>query len=99
MEWGFEWDEGKRQMNMIKHGFDFLDAEEMFDDYFISEQDNRFDYGEIRCQGLGMIRGREMVVVYTKRNQRIRLISLRKANAKEIAKYRLQKKSYGLGSD
>lgn len=30
---GFEWDNNKNQANLEKHGIDFIDVTEMFDDY------------------------------------------------------------------
>jgi len=50
----------------------------------IEAEDTRYDYGETRMQALGMIDGRYHVLVYAWRNGRIRVISLRKANEREI---------------
>lgn len=56
MEW--EWDESKNRANLIKHGFDFADTEEMFRGLLIVDPDTREDYGETRWNGVGVIRGR-----------------------------------------
>ncbi len=45
------------------------------------------DYGEDRYRLFGTIEGRAYVVVYTVRGSAIRIISARKANAKEVADY------------
>jgi hypothetical protein len=46
-------------------------------------RDTRRDYGEVRLQARGLIRGRLYVVVFTIRGADFRLISLRKANKRE----------------
>ena len=80
----FEWDETKRAANLAKHGIDFVDALEMFAAPLFVKSDERKDYGEPRWQGLGIVRGRLMVVAYTKREPNtVRIISLRKANSRE----------------
>src|SRR2546428_4324859 len=60
--------------------FDFVDAEEMFRGALVVDPDTRKDYGETRWIGIGTIRGRTAVVVFTERgSETIRIISLRKA--------------------
>jgi uncharacterized protein len=63
----FKWDESKNQQNIRKHGFDFVDAEEMFRGLLLFWPDVREDYGESRWVGIGTIRGRTAVVVSTER--------------------------------
>ena len=63
----FEWDENKNHANIWKHGFDFVDAEKMFGRTFLFHPHTRQDYGERRCIGIGMIRGRTVVVIFTER--------------------------------
>jgi uncharacterized protein len=80
----WDWDEGKRQTNRAKHGVDF-DAIAQFD--WVGAEirlDLRQDYGEIRRFALGMIGDRLHAVVYTERNGKTRIISLRKANSREF---------------
>ena len=61
----------------------------MFNDDLWVFPDNRKDYGEKRYVGLGHIRKRLMVIVYTERDlDMIRVISLRKANKREQEKFR-----------
>lgn len=45
----FEWDEAKNLENIRKHRIDFVDVPEMFDNPMLIELDERFDYGEERC--------------------------------------------------
>ncbi|MDR4503828.1 MAG: BrnT family toxin [Candidatus Scalindua sp.] len=79
----FEWDERKCTTNVKKHGIDFSDADELFSGYTITMEDDRFHYNEQRFFTLGMIKGRVAVVVHTERNDRIRIISMRKATKYE----------------
>jgi len=84
----FEWDENKNRQNIRKHGFDFADAEEMFYGILLFSPDVRADYGENRWVGIGTIRGRTAVVVFTERGREtIRIISLRKATRRESKQY------------
>jgi uncharacterized DUF497 family protein len=87
-EYRFEWDEKKNRQNIRKHGFDFVDAEEMFGGILLFSPDMREDYGETRWVGIGTIRGRAAVVVFTERGPEvIRIISLRKATRRESKQY------------
>ncbi len=49
--------------------------------------DDRRDYGEVRLQLWGLIDGRLHVAVVTPRGDDLRVISLRKANGKEVKRY------------
>ena len=49
--------------------------------------DSRFLYGEDPYLALGRVDGRVLTVVYTMRNDAIRIISARKANSREVKKY------------
>lgn len=72
-----------------RHFDDFAYAVQVFlDPDRLVEVDNRFDYGEQCCRLLGQIEGRLFLVVYTPRGDAFRMISARKANAKEVARYR-----------
>jgi len=85
----FEWDSKKNENNILKHGVDFADAEEMFKRELFAVQDVRKSYGENRFVGLGHIQNRLMVIVFTKpKFNTIRIISLRKANKREQAKFK-----------
>ncbi|MBW4637155.1 MAG: BrnT family toxin [Gloeocapsa sp. UFS-A4-WI-NPMV-4B04] len=76
----FEWDEEKNQANIRKHGFNFTDAWEIFESPMLISLDVKEDYGEERWIGIGFLRGRIVVVMFTERDDdTIRIISLRKA--------------------
>lgn len=84
----FEWDDKKAVANVEKHGLSFDNAIRIFaDDKRRSVVDDRFDYGEERLITMGRIDGRLSVVVYTEKEDIIRIISARKANKKEQKKY------------
>ena len=87
----FELDPLKDAANRQKHGLPLDLGVQVFDAHFIEEQDLRIDYGEARFIATGPVAalsGRICVVVYTWRNSQRRLISFRKANDEEIARYR-----------
>ena len=83
----FEWDEEKRQANLVKHGVDFRQMPELFDGPTVEAVDDRFNYGETRTKRLGEIEGRVFVVTITWRGADRRIISATKANAREQRKY------------
>ena len=83
-----EWDAEKNRANIRKHGLDFADAAEIFRSTLVVEPDVREDYGEKRWRGIGTIRGRTAVVIFTERSPEIiRIISLRKAHHEERKEY------------
>jgi uncharacterized DUF497 family protein len=80
----FEWDPSKDKKNLAKHGVPFEYATCVFDDpQRVDRHDARCDYGEERRLVTGHIDLRLFVVAYTERDDVIRLISARKANARE----------------
>ena len=82
----FEWDPAKARENIRVHGIDFADAVGKF---LVSRSREDPDAeGEQRFVTLGMDGlGRLLVVVYTYREGRTRLISARKATKKEGKEY------------
>ena len=83
----FEWDKKKAISNLKKHGIDFADAAlVLFDDLAVTIPDE--DESEDRFITIGMDPiGRTLVVIYTWRGERFRLISARKATSHERKKY------------
>ncbi|GHV51458.1 hypothetical protein AGMMS49579_06800 [Spirochaetia bacterium] len=81
----FEWDEAKRLSNLEKHGLDFMDAHEVFeDDARYSKEDKRFSYGEKRFITVGEMKSQLVLALcHTDRNGRVRIISLRPASRQE----------------
>ena len=87
----WDWDETKRQANLAKHGVEFALADGLDIASAISEPDTRHDYGEPRFVVTGTIGGRLHIMVYTPRGNRFRIISLRKANSREEARWERRK--------
>jgi uncharacterized DUF497 family protein len=83
-----EWNSEKNIINRVKHGLDFEDAIFVFYGQTVTFLDDRKDYGEIRYITLGQLSGREVVMVYTIRENSLRIISLRKANEREKKIYK-----------
>ncbi|BAY63240.1 hypothetical protein NIES22_33260 [Calothrix brevissima NIES-22] len=83
----YQWDRDKAAANLRKHGVDFADAVSVFsDDLAITITDERFEEERFITIGLDAF-GRVLVVVYTWRNNEIRLISARKATRHEQKQY------------
>ena len=83
----FEWDENKRLNNIHKHGIDFVDAVIIFENDNVIIEDDRFNYNEQRFIALGLLQGWVIVIVYTEREDIIRIISARKATKYEQRTY------------
>ncbi|CAN1208962.1 BrnT family toxin [Tumidithrix helvetica PCC 7403] len=83
-----EWDPNKAATNLQKHGVRFSDAESvLFDPNALSFEDTTAQ-GEQRFIVIGMDHlWRLLVVVYTDRGNRVRLISARSATRSERQKY------------
>jgi hypothetical protein len=83
-----EWDERKAAANLRKHGVDFADAALVLEDDLALTVRDPVGRGEGRWVTLGQDpHQRLLVVVYTWRGQRIRLISARKATSAERRRY------------
>ena len=80
-----EWDEKKSEANFKKHGFRFESAALLFSGLYITQKDTRKDYGEHRFLSMGTLgkNGRVVIVAYTPRAGKLRIISMRKANQRE----------------
>lgn len=79
----FEWDENKRRSNIVKHGFDFLDIEQLFAGDHIKVEAKAGLDGEQRLLATGFVFGNYATVIYTERDGVTRIISLRKARKNE----------------
>ena len=83
----FEWDLNKNVQNYIKHGITFKIAIEIFLNEHFTYVDKCRDYSETREISIGKIEDLIIIVAHTFRNNRIRIISARKAKLKERIKY------------
>lgn len=80
-------DPAKDVVNQAKHGVSLALAEVLFAGPHVSMSDDRFDYGEVRQVAFGYIQDRLFVCVYADRETERRVISLRKANQREVNCY------------
>ena len=85
-----EFDPKKDASNFAKHGVNLSLAQELNWDMLLAVKDFRNDYGEIRWIGYAPIRDRVYCVVFTERSRVYRIISLRKANKREVKSYASQ---------
>ena len=85
---GVVFDEAKRQITLAQRGLDFADAEAIFAGPAFTIPDLRKDYAEERFITYGLLNGRQVVVVWTWRGADRRIISMRKANDREQARFR-----------
>lgn len=81
------YDPAKRATTLEERGLDFVDAPEVFSGPVFELADDRFDYGEERHITIGMLRGRMVVLVWTLRGAARHIISMRKANDREEARF------------
>lgn len=83
----FEWDPRKAAANLRKHGIDFADAVTvLYDELAITVPDDQADEDRFVTMGMDAL-GRVLVVVYTWRGDRARLISARQATKRERRQY------------
>ena len=84
---GFEWDPAKEARNVAERGLDFTTASQIWNGPVVEKTDDRRNYGETRIIATGVADGTTLVIVYTWRGQRRRIISARKANSRERQRF------------
>lgn len=82
-----EFDTAKDEANQAKHGVALSLAEEIDWSDVLCAPDVRRDYGEVREIGFAVIERRLYVVVFVQRDDAMRIVSLRKANSREVRLY------------
>ena len=82
----YSYDPKKAEANFARHGVRFEEAED-FEWNTALEFEDAAIHNEVRMVAIGMIRGKCHVLVYTVRDDTIRLISLRRAEPKERRRY------------
>ena len=91
----FEWGEEKELENIRLHGVNFVDATEIFSDYFrVERHDDESSNKEDRWQTMGFYND-VLFVVYTERGDVTRIISARIAEPFERRIYHGNSKVYG----
>jgi hypothetical protein len=83
----YEFDAAKNESNLEKHGLLLSDAEGVEWGTSIVHEDTRKQYPEPRFQATGYVGERLHVMVFCFRADTVRVISLRKANSKEVKSY------------
>lgn len=78
-----EFDRTKREATLTHRELDMARADEIFAGNTITIEDDRREYGEKRLITVGLLEGRMIVLVWTPRGAARRIISMRKANARE----------------
>lgn len=84
------YDPAKDARNVALRGLSFARAVDFDWASALIVEDTRRDYGERRYQALGLIDDRLHALVFTHRAARIHVISLRKANSREVRRYETQ---------
>ncbi len=85
-------DPTKSERNVTDRGLPFMLVEQMEWSGAMIKEDVRNNYGERRYLALGMIGDRLHAVVFTPRADKVHVISLRKANQREVKDYEQETK-------
>jgi len=80
-------DPTKNARNIDVHGISLERAADFGWDAALHVEDTRRDYGERRFRAYGLIDTRVHVLVYTPREGRMHVISLRRANKREVRRH------------
>ena len=82
-----DFDPAKEEINRRKHGISLTRASENDLSTAVLRIDDRRDYGEPRWRAYAMLEGRLQMLAFTLRDGGVRVISLRRANARETKRY------------
>lgn len=82
----FEYDSNKSSINTEKHGIDFDDAKDLWQDEYLLEVPLNFP-DELRYLCIGKIEEKHWSAVITYRADTIRIISVRRSRKEEIEHY------------
>jgi uncharacterized DUF497 family protein len=83
----FDFDPGRDATNLGKHGLSLAAAAELSWEAALVWLDDRADYGEVRMVALAPIGGILYFVAFVDRETTRRIISLRRANRREVIHY------------
>lgn len=84
----FNWDEGNKDKNFLKHGIADELSEQVFKNVGFLSEDPKHSVREPRLNLIGMTNeGLVLFIVFTIRHNKIRVISSRSANKKERREY------------
>ena len=82
-----EYDPAKREATLSARALDMARSAEVWNGPTVTIPDTRRDYGEDRFMTVGRLSSRLVVLIWTPRGDTRRIISLRKANAREQAAF------------
>lgn len=82
----FEFDETKSQTNLLRHGINFVDAQQLRNDPMLLEIPNKTE-DEPRFLIIGLINTKHWSAVITYRGANIRIISVRRSRTEDVAYY------------
>lgn len=85
----FEWNKEKAEMNFKKHGVNFEEATTVWDDYFVIDlydSDHSIEENRFLIAGES-VQNRLLIVSYTEKTGKIRIISARELTPKERREY------------
>jgi len=82
-----EFDEAKHAATLKARRLDMARADEVFADATLTVEDDRQDYGEVRYITIGFLDEAMVVLVWTRRDDAHRIISMRRANERERRLY------------
>ena len=86
----FEYDPAKSESNLEKHGIDFDEAVELWNDRYMLEFELECK-GERRFAAIARYSGAVWFCVYTMRGEAVRIISVRRAVKGEVSLYDQQR--------
>ncbi len=84
---GYVFDPVKGMANRAKHGVSLALAQILSSGPYVSREDDRFEYGKLRKLAFGFIKDRRFACVFADREAERRVISLRKANIRDVTWY------------
>ncbi len=82
-----QFDATKDEINQEKHGISLSDAARLDWGMMLTRIDLRGEFEELREIGYAPMDGRLYCIVFVRRDEVIRVISLRKANRREVNRY------------
>lgn len=88
-----DFDPAKDALNLQKHGVSLALVSEIDWSQVLCFVDDRHDYGEVREVGFAVMGQRLYVVIFVQHGNTMRVISLRKANSREVKHYEQARKT------
>ncbi len=83
----YTWDPEKNQRNIAIHHIAFEDAIRIFDGVTLEQDDERYEYNELRIYAIGLVNRLEITVIYTDRGEERRIISAWRSEPHERRSY------------